>query len=179
MRGYLIGSGWKDYQKTGAVCGIALPKGLLLAAKLPEPIFTPATKAPKGQHDENIAFERDRRTPGRALAEKMRDISLKIYEFAAEYALERGIIIADTKFEFGVDKRGQLVPHRRSADAGFLALLAGGHLSAPASARPPSTSSTCAIIWRPWIGARSRRHRSCPRKSSPRPPRNTRKLING
>ena len=107
-RGYLIGSGWKDYQATGAVCGIPLPRGLELAARLPEPLFTPASKAPKGEHDENIGFEDVRRLLGDALAEKVRDATLKIYNFAADYALERGIIIADTKFEFGVNKAGQL-----------------------------------------------------------------------
>ena len=107
-RGYLIGSGWKDYQATGAVCGIPLPRGLELAARLPEPLFTPASKAPKGQHDENIGFEHVRHLLGDALAEKVKEITLKIYSFAAEYALKRGIIIADTKFEFGVDKAGQL-----------------------------------------------------------------------
>ena len=107
-RGYLIGSGWKDYQKTGAVCGIPLPKGLVIADKLPQPLFTPASKAPKGQHDENISFDEVVKLVGLPLAEKVRDTTLKIYEFAAKYALERGIIIADTKFEFGVDKAGQL-----------------------------------------------------------------------
>ncbi|HLW75006.1 MAG TPA: phosphoribosylaminoimidazolesuccinocarboxamide synthase [Gammaproteobacteria bacterium] len=107
-RGYLIGSGWKDYQKTGAVCGIPLPKGLRIADKLPEPLFTPATKAPKGEHDENIGFEEVVRLLGKELAEKVRATTLKIYGFAANYALERGIIIADTKLEFGVDKAGQL-----------------------------------------------------------------------
>jgi phosphoribosylaminoimidazole-succinocarboxamide synthase len=107
-RGYLIGSGWKDYQKTGAVCGIPLPKGMQQAEKLPQPLFTPATKAPKGQHDENIPFEEVTKLVDPALAEKVRDTTLAIYEFAAKYALERGIIIADTKFEFGVDKAGQM-----------------------------------------------------------------------
>ncbi|HET7175092.1 MAG TPA: phosphoribosylaminoimidazolesuccinocarboxamide synthase [Gammaproteobacteria bacterium] len=107
-RGYLIGSGWKDYQATGAVCGIPLPRGLELAARLPEPLFTPASKAPKGQHDENIGFEEVRHLLGEALAEKVKETTLKIYRFAADYALKRGIIIADTKFEFGVDKAGQL-----------------------------------------------------------------------
>ena len=107
-RGYLIGSGWKDYQKTGAVCGIPLPKGLKIADKLPEPLFTPATKAPKGEHDENIGFDEVVKLLGAPLAEKVRDTTLKIYGFAAQYALERGIIIADTKFEFGVDKAGEL-----------------------------------------------------------------------
>ena len=107
-RGYLIGSGWKDYQKTGSVCGIPLPKGLQQAAKLPQPIFTPATKAPKGQHDENIPFEEVLNLVDPALAEKVRDTTLRIYDFASKYAAERGIIIADTKFEFGTDKSGEL-----------------------------------------------------------------------
>jgi len=107
-RGYLIGSGWKDYQKTGAVCGIPLPKGLKIADKLPEPLFTPATKAPKGQHDENIGFEEAAKLLGAELAAQVRDTTLQIYRFAADYARERGIIIADTKFEFGLDKAGQM-----------------------------------------------------------------------
>ncbi len=109
VRGYLIGSGWKDYQKTGAVCGIELPKNLHLAAKLPEPIFTPATKAEIGAHDENIAISQVYDLIGKNLTEKMREVSLRIYTEAAAYALERGIIIADTKFEFGLDKNGDLV----------------------------------------------------------------------
>ena len=107
-RGYLIGSGWKDYQATGSLCGIPLPRGMVQAAKLPEPLFTPASKAPKGQHDENIDFDQVRDLLGGELADKVRDITLRIYSFAAQYALERGIIIADTKFEFGVDKSGAL-----------------------------------------------------------------------
>jgi phosphoribosylaminoimidazole-succinocarboxamide synthase len=101
VRGYLSGSGWKDYQKTGSVCGIKLPPGLRESSRLPEPIFTPATKAETG-HDENISFERACEVTGRDLAEKARDLTLKIYSFAADYASRRGIIIADTKFEFGL-----------------------------------------------------------------------------
>jgi phosphoribosylaminoimidazole-succinocarboxamide synthase len=108
VRGYLIGSGWKDYRKTGAVCGVALPPGLHLAEKLPTPIFTPSTKAELGQHDENISFERTVELIGPDLAAKVRDVSLKLYTEAAGYALERGIIIADTKFEFGLDADGTL-----------------------------------------------------------------------
>jgi phosphoribosylaminoimidazole-succinocarboxamide synthase len=107
-RGYLIGSGWKDYQKTGAVCGIALPPGLRLADRLPEPIFTPADKAPVGQHDENIDFAEVERRIGAALAAQVRDTTLRLYREAADYALGRGIIIADTKFEFGLDEHGTL-----------------------------------------------------------------------
>ena len=107
-RGYLIGSGWKDYQRTGAVCGIPLPKGLQLAQQLPEPIFTPADKAPVGQHDENISFAEVEKRLGPKLAAQVRDTTLRLYQEAAEYARSRGIIIADTKFEFGVDAAGTL-----------------------------------------------------------------------
>jgi phosphoribosylaminoimidazole-succinocarboxamide synthase len=109
VRGYLIGSGWKDYQKTGAVCGIPLPKGLKQADKLPEVIFTPATKAEAGAHDENISFAQVEKMIGRDLAAKLRDVSIRLYREAAEFAKERGIIIADTKFEFGTDAKGNLV----------------------------------------------------------------------
>ncbi|MCH8262972.1 MAG: phosphoribosylaminoimidazolesuccinocarboxamide synthase [Proteobacteria bacterium] len=109
VRGYLIGSAWSDYQKTGTVCGIALPAGLRQAQQLPETIFTPSTKADVGEHDENISFEKTVGLLGQDMAEQMRDVSLRLYQEAAEYALERGIIIADTKFEFGKDKNGELV----------------------------------------------------------------------
>jgi phosphoribosylaminoimidazole-succinocarboxamide synthase len=107
-RGYLIGSGWKDYQASGSLCGIKLPSGLQQAAKLPTPIFTPSTKAAAGQHDENIGFDRVVDLIGADLAERVRDATLKIYNFAAEYAAARGIIVADTKFEFGTDENGKL-----------------------------------------------------------------------
>jgi phosphoribosylaminoimidazole-succinocarboxamide synthase len=107
-RGYLIGSGWKDYQATGAVCGIALPPGLKQAEQLPEPIFTPSSKAAVGDHDENVSFEQVVDTVGAELAGKVRDATLALYRFAAAYAAERGIIIADTKFEFGTDEDGTL-----------------------------------------------------------------------
>ena len=108
VRGYLIGSGWKDYQATGSVCGIRLPAGLRMAEKLPQPIFTPATKAALGTHDENIPFEQLAATVGAELAEKMRTAALRLYIAAREYAETRGIIIADTKFEFGLDGEGTL-----------------------------------------------------------------------
>ncbi len=108
VRGYLIGSGWKDYQQTGAVCGIALPAGLQQADRLPEPLFTPATKAELGAHDENIDYERTVALIGRGLAEQVRATALALYQFAAEHARARGIIIADTKFEFGIDDAGHL-----------------------------------------------------------------------
>jgi phosphoribosylaminoimidazole-succinocarboxamide synthase len=108
VRGYLIGSGWKDYQQTGQVCGIPLPSGLRQADKLPEAIFTPSTKAELGAHDENIDFAKTAVLLGESLASQVRDFSLQIYTEAAAYALERGIIIADTKFEFGLDDDGKL-----------------------------------------------------------------------
>lgn len=109
VRGYLIGSGWKDYQQTGAICGIKLPDNLQQASQLPEPIFTPSTKAAVGDHDENINFQQMVDLLGEALASKVRDVSLRLYKEAAEYALARGIIIADTKFEFGLDEDGELL----------------------------------------------------------------------
>jgi len=108
VRGYLIGSGWKDYQRSGAVCGIELPKGLRQAEKLPQPIFTPATKAETG-HDQNISFAEAEKLLGKDIAAKVRDISLRLYKEAADYAATKGIIIADTKFEFGLDERNNLV----------------------------------------------------------------------
>ena len=108
VRGYLIGSGWKDYQSSGAVCGIPLPQGLRLADKLAAPIFTPAAKADLGEHDENISFAEMEARLGKELAAKMREISIALYQAAADYAATRGIIIADTKFEFGLDEHGVL-----------------------------------------------------------------------
>ncbi|MEE9358542.1 phosphoribosylaminoimidazolesuccinocarboxamide synthase [Candidatus Vondammii sp. HM_W22] len=108
VRGYLIGSGWKDYQKSGNVCGIPLPEGLQQADKLPEAIYTPSTKAAIGEHDENIRFDKTVDLLGRELAEQVRDVSLRIYTESAAFALKKGIIIADTKFEFGQDDEGNL-----------------------------------------------------------------------
>ena len=108
VRGYVAGSGWKDYCDTGAICGIALPGGLAQAQRLPEPIFTPASKAPKGQHDENIDYATVERTIGAAQAAAVRDASLRLYAEASEYASTRGILIADTKFEGGTDREGGL-----------------------------------------------------------------------
>ena len=108
VRGYLIGSGWKDYQASGAVCGIELPAGLRQAQRLPQPIFTPASKAAAGAHDENISFETVTGLIGAALAAQVRDTALALYGLAAEHARRRGIIVADTKFEFGVDQAGHL-----------------------------------------------------------------------
>lgn len=109
VRGYLIGSGWKEYRQTGGVCGIPLPSGLRMADRLPEPIFTPSTKAAVGEHDENIDFQQTVALLGEKLAAQVRDVSLSLYAEAAAYALERGIIIADTKFEFGLDETGRLI----------------------------------------------------------------------
>ncbi|MCH9672895.1 MAG: phosphoribosylaminoimidazolesuccinocarboxamide synthase [Gammaproteobacteria bacterium] len=109
VRGYLIGSGWKDYQATSSVCGIALPDGLRQADQLPEPLFTPSTKAAEGDHDENIDFETMVSLVGREMAQKVRDAAVSLYVQAAEYARERGIIIADTKFEFGTTPQGDLI----------------------------------------------------------------------
>jgi phosphoribosylaminoimidazole-succinocarboxamide synthase len=109
VRGYLIGSGWKDYQATGAVCGIPLPPGLKQAAKLPSPLFTPATKAAAGQHDENVPFTEIERAIGAATAARVRKLALALYGFAADYARGRGILIADTKFEFGLDAAGEVL----------------------------------------------------------------------
>ncbi len=108
VRGYLAGSGWAEYQQSRSVCGVPLPEGLSNAAKLPEPIFTPAAKAEVGEHDENISYEQVEKTIGPALAAQMRDVSIALYKAAADYALTKGIIIADTKFEFGLDADGKL-----------------------------------------------------------------------
>jgi phosphoribosylaminoimidazole-succinocarboxamide synthase len=108
VRGYIIGSGWKEYQQAGSICGIELPKGLRQADRLPTPIFTPSTKAQVGDHDENISFRQMAEQIGQELAEKVRDTSIHLYTFAAHHARERGIIIADTKFEFGLDNDGKL-----------------------------------------------------------------------
>ncbi|MBD2838288.1 phosphoribosylaminoimidazolesuccinocarboxamide synthase [Pseudomonas sp. JM0905a] len=108
VRGYIVGSGWKEYQKTGTVCGIQLPAGLKEASKLPQPIFTPSTKAAVGDHDENISFEQCEAIIGKELAAKVRDTAIALYTTAVEYAATRGIIIADTKFEFGIDEDGTL-----------------------------------------------------------------------
>jgi phosphoribosylaminoimidazole-succinocarboxamide synthase len=109
VRGYLIGSGWKDYERTGSLCGIALPRGLELAARLPQPIFTPATKAAAGEHDQNISFSEVERQLGAHTAHRVREAALALYDFAARRAEARGILIADTKFEFGLDSAGGLV----------------------------------------------------------------------
>ena len=108
VRGYLVGGGWKEYKQSGTVCGIPLPAGLQEASQLPEPIFTPSTKAEVGAHDENITFEKASELLGADVAAQVRDVAIRLYKAAAEYALTKGIIIADTKFEFGLDAAGKL-----------------------------------------------------------------------
>jgi len=139
-RGYLAGSGWKEYQVDGTVCGIGLPEGLTESAELPEPIFTPATKATDG-HDENISFERMVGIVGEETATRLRDLTLELYTAAADYARDRGILIADTKFEFGFDADGT---------------IGRPTTTSPGAPRHPSTSSTCATGSRPVDGTRSR-----------------------
>ena len=118
VRGYLAGSGLKEYQREGTVCGIELPEGLVEASRIPEAIFTPSTKAELGEHDENISFERCAEIVGKEVAAQLRDASLKVYEAGAEYALTRGIIIADTKFEFGfIDGRLSLIDECLTPDS--------------------------------------------------------------
>jgi phosphoribosylaminoimidazole-succinocarboxamide synthase len=170
VRGYLVGSGWKDYQKEGAVCGIPLPTGLQLAEQLPMPLYTPSTKAEVGEHDENIDFQQTVELMGAKLAEQVRDVTLHIYREARDYAAGRGIIIADTKFEFGLDGKGNMVIIDE-------ALTPSGHstATAPASTHRASTSSSYATTSRRSTGTRRRPARSCPRRSCARPPRSTSK----
>ena len=127
VRGYLAGSGWKDYQQTGSLCGISLPKGLVEAARLDEPIFTPSTKAPVGAHDVNITFDQMVGKVGKTLATKMRDATVAIYQRARELGEKKGIIIADTKFEFGMEGN-DIHLDRRSADSRLFPFLADGQL---------------------------------------------------
>jgi phosphoribosylaminoimidazole-succinocarboxamide synthase len=160
VRGYLIGSGWKDYQATGNVCGIELPAGLQLAQQLPQPVFTPAEKAELGQHDENISFARWSSAVGRDLARQMREVSLLLYSEAAAYAATRGIIIADTKFEFGLDAQGQLRLMDEVLTADSSRFWPADRI-ASASRRRASTSSSCATGWRRSRGTRRRRRPRC------------------
>ena len=140
VRGYLAGSGWKEYQDHGQVCGVRLPAGLKNADKLPAPIFTPATKAEVGDHDENISFERMAELIGRPLAEQIREVSIKLYTAAADYALSKGIIIADTKFEFGLDAQGRLtlMDEVLTPDSSRFWPVEGYEAAHRAGANPPS-----------------------------------------
>ena len=135
VRGYLAGSGWKDYTTTGAVCGHALPAGLTESAELPEPIFTPATKATTG-HDENIDREQAAELVGAERLAEVERVSIALYRHAAEHARQRGILIADTKFEFGLGRRGAARPRRRGSDARLVALLARRRIHARAARQP-------------------------------------------
>jgi hypothetical protein len=175
VRGYLEGSGWKEYSEGGKVCGVPLPAGLKRASKLPEPIFTPATKAEAGHHDENITFERMAQMVGDARAKEVRDTAIRLYKAAADYALARGIIIADTKFEFGIDEARQLCTSSTRRSRPIPRASGRSPVGKRAIARRASTSSTCAT------GST----RSASRGSPPRPrcrptlpralPRSTRK----
>ncbi len=139
VRGYLAGSGWKEYQESRSVCGVPLPEGLTNAAKLPEPIYTPAAKAEMGDHDENITYERTVEMVGEKLASQIRDTAIRIYKEAAAIALEKGMIIADTKFEFGLDEKRRTGADGRGAHARQLALLArGGLCPGPGQWREPA-----------------------------------------
>lgn len=168
VRGYLIGSGYKDYQATGAVCGIKLPEGLQLADKLPEPIYTPATKADVGDHDENIDFAETERLIGPEMAAQVRDTAMRLYRLAADYAAKRGIIIADTKFEFGLDEHGtlHLIDEALTPDS---SRFWPADEYRPGISRRRSTSSSSATGSRPSTGTRPPPDRPSPTRSSPRP----------
>ena len=162
VRGYLSGSGWTAYLDDGAVCGVPLPSGLRESDRLPAPIFTPATKAPMGQHDENIPFESVETLIGTELAARVRDDSLALYRHGAEVCERAGIILADTKFEFGVLPVGRAAADRRGHDARLVALLGRGGLSARPRRRRASTSSTSATGCSSRRGTGPRPARRCP-----------------
>ena len=149
VRGYLAGSGWKEYQQSQSVCGVKLPPGLKNASKLPQPIFTPATKAEMGEHDENISFERMVEIVGAELAAKVRDVSIRLYSEAAAYALQRGIIIADTKFEFGLDADGTLtlMDEVLTPDSSRYWPMDGWAEAAKTGANPPSYDKQFVRDW--------------------------------
>jgi len=175
VRGYLAGSGWKEYKQSQTVCGIRLPAGLRESSELPEPIFTPATKAETG-HDENISFETAAGLVGAEIAEQARAASLKIYHTARDYARGKGIIIADTKFEFGLfDGDLILIDEVLTPDS---SRFWPADDYAPGRGSPASTSSSCAITWRRWTGTRRRPPRPCRRRWSPGRPGNTWKRTN-
>lgn len=149
VRGYLAGSGWKEYQESRSVCGVPLPAGLKNAGKLPEPIFTPAAKAAVGEHDENISFERVVEMIGPVLAAQIRDTSIAIYKAAADFALTKGLIIADTKFEFGLDAKGQLVlmDEVLTPDSSRYWPVEGYEAAFAAGANPPSYDKQFVRDW--------------------------------
>ena len=155
-RGYRVGSGWKDYQATGSLCGIRLPAGLRQAERLPAPIFTPSTKAAVGDHDQNVSFDAMVAAVGADLAERVREATLAIYNWAAAFAAERGIIIADTEFEFGTDEGGKLYVMDEMLTPDSSRFWPADEYRIGIT-RPATTSSSCATIWRPWTGTRSGR----------------------
>ena len=165
VRGYLSGSGWAEYQKTGAIGGLSLPPGLVESQQLPEPVFTPSTKAELGVHDENISFERMAATLGADLAARVREISLTLYRRALAWAEPRGIIIADTKFEFG-QAAGELLLIDEVLTPDSSRFWPQGGLLAPAAPRRATTSSISGTTWNPWAGTSNPRRRRCPRRSS-------------
>jgi phosphoribosylaminoimidazole-succinocarboxamide synthase len=169
VRGYLAGSGWKDYQATGAVCGVELPPGLQNAEKLPEPIFTPAAKAEMGHHDENITYNEMERRIGTELSATIRDISIKLYKEAADYAATRGIIIADTKFEFGLDNHGKLYLMDEALTADSSRFWPADEYQV--GTNPPSFDKQ---FVRDWLETQSWK-KEPPAPKSRRPPRSTRK----
>ncbi len=170
VRGYLAGSGWKSYRDSGAVCGVRLPKGLRESEKLPEPIFTPATKAASG-HDENISFEQSARIIGRETAEKLRQGTLEVYRKASDYARARGIIICDTKFEWG--RGGRAHPAGgRGPHAGLVALLARRRLPARPRAAELRQAIRARLAPQRPAGTRNRPRRRCPKRSSARRAKN-------
>ncbi len=171
VRGYLAGSGWKEYKTTGKICGIKIPKGLKESDQLPQPIFTPSTKAEKG-HDVNISFKDVQKEIGTALAGKIRKVSLELYQKAALYAVSKGD--HHRRHEVRVrPRRRRARPHRRDLHPRLLALLAPGASMSPGGPSRAWTSSSSAITSRRRAGTRTRRRRTCPRRSSPRRPRNT------
>ena len=177
VRGYLAGSGWKEYQKTQSVCGIRLPAGLQESDRLPEPIFTPATKAESG-HDINISFDQMVEVVGREVAEELRRRSMEVYRRGAEYARSRGHHHRRHQVRMGPARR-RADSDRRSADAGQLAVLAGRTLSARRCRRHRSTSSSCATGWKRPPGTRTARRPNCPTRSSPARATSTSKPTSG
>lgn len=174
VRGYIIGTGWKDYQKTGAVCGIKLPEGLKEAQKLPEVIFTPSTKAAVGEHDQNISFEKMKEIVGADVAEKVRDLAVTLYKEAAGFAATKGILIADTKFEFGIDENRNVYLIDES-HAGFLAFLACRPVMKSVYRLRHSTSNMFATGWKPSRGTKKRLLPACLKKSPGKRRKNTMK----
>ena len=179
-RGYITGSGWREYRETGSVCGIELPAGLRESDQLPEPIFTPATKAEVGDHDENIDFDRAVEIIGdRALMEELRRVTIELYEHARDHAAERGIIIADTKFEFGSSPGRRGRARRRGADARLVALLARRRLRARPRAGLVRQAVRPRLARRVGLGPLAARARSCPTRSSPAPAPSTSRPTSG